>query len=120
MDRAVHAAAPRFLCLSKGEKHEVTVGQTLELLKGDFMQALDGFLPVSMRDIAKPGGQIGPLTWGDVGGLNDTCRALQEVCFDRLSHYHSCFISKWAFYFCIFLVCLKIFQAFACGASSFN
>lgn len=107
VDRAVHAAAARLLSLSNQNivsledstetgnqgaesllaKQENTQEKTVrvfqrqnfELLKEDFSDALDGFLPVSMRDIAKPGGQVGRLSWEDIGGLNDTCRALQEM-----------------------------------------
>eukprot|EP00250_Pteridium_aquilinum_P022401 c25371_g1_i3 orf=160-3567(+) len=78
VDRAVHSAAPRLLCLYRGQKHD-SQRQIFELVKEDFMQALVGFLPVSMRDIARVGSQVGPLTWEDVGGIKDTCRALQEM-----------------------------------------
>ena len=94
MDRAVHSASTRLLSLTTcndnnsigkpKESDRMNSLQTLErkkfeLLKEDFEAALDGFLPVAMRDIAKPSGQVGRLSWEDVGGLNDTCQTLQEV-----------------------------------------
>ncbi|KAH7441624.1 hypothetical protein KP509_03G046300 [Ceratopteris richardii] len=87
VDRAVHAAAPRLLVSHIGGKIETSDGtrrqdsqkQKFGLLKEDFEQALDGFLPVSMRDIAKPSSKSGPLTWKDIGGLNDTCQTLKEM-----------------------------------------
>ncbi|KAI5071916.1 hypothetical protein GOP47_0014167 [Adiantum capillus-veneris] len=84
VDRAVHAIAPRLLNgqnlkKSMGHREQDPQGKKFHLVKEDFEQALDGFSPVSMRDLAKPSNKVGPLTWKDVGGLNDTCRALQEM-----------------------------------------
>lgn len=108
VDRAVHVAAARFLSFSPlnvacmedsrhlqidNQKAEGLMAKEkmvekmllakqkhkLELFKEDFAEALEGFLPVSMRDIAKPGSQAGQLGWEGVGGLSETCRTLQEM-----------------------------------------
>ena len=83
MDRAVHSASTRLLSLSTcngGKNSQENLGRKkFILLKEDFEAALDGFLPVAMRDIGKPSDKVGRMSWEDIGGLNDTCRTLQEV-----------------------------------------
>ncbi|CAN1761594.1 Peroxisome biogenesis protein 1 [Linum perenne] len=74
VDRAVHAAVGRFLpSLSNGE-HEIPT-----LLMGNFSKAMDGFLPVAMRDITKSASEGGRSGWEDVGGLNDIRNAIREM-----------------------------------------
>ncbi|CAN0878326.1 Peroxisome biogenesis protein 1 [Linum grandiflorum] len=74
VDRAVHAAVGRFLpSLSNGE-HEIPT-----LLMGNFLKAMDGFLPVAMRDITKAASEGGRSGWEDVGGLNDVRNAIREM-----------------------------------------
>lgn len=74
VDRAVHAAASRFVlpstCLN-------SVNPTL--VKEDFLKALHDFLPVAMRDLRKyaPDGNDGG--WEDVGGLNEAVTIIKEV-----------------------------------------
>ncbi|MCO5559635.1 hypothetical protein L7F22_013236 [Adiantum nelumboides] len=82
IDRVVQITAPRLLhgeCLKKKTKGHSQQDSQRQIFKEDFEQALDGFLPVSMRDLAKSSKKGGSVTWKDVGGLNDTCRALQEM-----------------------------------------
>ncbi|CAI0474536.1 unnamed protein product [Linum tenue] len=73
VDRAVHAAVGRFLPYSNGEPGKST------LLMGDFSRAMDGFLPVAMRDITKSASEGGRAGWEDVGGLNDVRNAIREM-----------------------------------------
>ncbi|KAM3210520.1 hypothetical protein ACQJBY_064474 [Aegilops geniculata] len=74
VDRAVHAAASRFVlpsaCLN-------SVNPTL--VKEDFLKALHDFLPVAMRDLRKyaPDGNNGG--WEDVGGLNEAVTIIKET-----------------------------------------
>ncbi|CAK9170048.1 unnamed protein product, partial [Ilex paraguariensis] len=74
VDRSVHAAIGRFLSgdLASGEHERPT------LVMDDFLQAMQEFLPVAMRDITKPpeGGRSG---WEDVGGLSDIRNAIKEM-----------------------------------------
>ncbi len=71
-----------------------------ELGASDFTVALQDFVLVAMQAIAKGATQVGRSGWEDVGGLTQTCRALQEVVF---SHpYWSSFISSMNIGFCIF------------------
>ncbi|KAL7155807.1 hypothetical protein ABFS83_03G100500 [Erythranthe nasuta] len=75
VDRSVHAAVGRTLSsdLSSGENEKPT------LLRDDFMQAMQDFLPVAMRDITKPATDGGSSGWDDVGGLNDIRNAIKEM-----------------------------------------
>ncbi|VAI86984.1 unnamed protein product [Triticum turgidum subsp. durum] len=74
VDRAVHAAASRFVlpsaCLN-------SVNPTL--VKDDFLKALHDFLLVAMRDLRKyaPDGNNGG--WEDVGGLNEAVTIIKET-----------------------------------------
>ncbi|CAK9138493.1 unnamed protein product [Ilex paraguariensis] len=74
VDRSVHAAIGRFLSgdLASGEHERPT------LVMDDFLQAMQEFLPVAMRDITKPpeGGRSG---WEDIGGLSDIRNAIKEM-----------------------------------------
>ncbi|KAL8059562.1 hypothetical protein ABFX02_03G095800 [Erythranthe guttata] len=75
VDRSVHAAVGRTLSsdLNSGENEKPT------LLRDDFMQAMQDFLPVAMRDITKPATDGGSSGWDDVGGLNDIRNAIKEM-----------------------------------------
>ncbi|XP_057972074.1 peroxisomal ATPase PEX1 [Malania oleifera] len=75
IDRAVHAAIGRFLpCFSASEKQGKPT-----LVRDDFSQAMDKFLPVAMRDITKSASNGGRSGWEDVGGLIDVCNAIREM-----------------------------------------
>ncbi|KAG6550574.1 hypothetical protein Mapa_007943 [Marchantia paleacea] len=50
-----------------------------EILEEDFTAALEDFVPVAMRGIGKSGNQLSHLGWDDVGGLDATRAALQEM-----------------------------------------
>ncbi|VFQ73984.1 unnamed protein product [Cuscuta campestris] len=75
VDRSVHAAIGRLLSdeLASGEDAKHT------LVRGDFVQAMQNFLPVAMRDITKPATEGGRSGWEDVGGLNDIQNAIKEM-----------------------------------------
>ncbi|KAL2232330.1 UNVERIFIED_CONTAM: Peroxisome biogenesis protein 1 [Sesamum indicum] len=75
VDRSVHAAIGRTLSadLGSGENEKPT------LVRDDFLQAMQNFLPVAMRDITKPATEGGRSGWEDVGGLNDIQNAIKEM-----------------------------------------
>jgi peroxin-1 len=74
VDRAVHAAASRFV-LPYTYLNSVNPTLVME----DFLTALHDFLPVAMRDLRKyaPDGNDGG--WEDVGGLNEAVTIIKEV-----------------------------------------
>ncbi|XP_037466025.1 peroxisome biogenesis protein 1-like isoform X4 [Triticum dicoccoides] len=74
VDRAVHAAASRFVLPSA---YSNSVNPTL--VKDDFLKALHDFLLVAMRDLRKyaPDGNNGG--WEDVGGLNEAVTIIKET-----------------------------------------
>lgn len=90
----MHAAVGRSLSadLSTGENEKPA------LLGDDFLQAMQDFLPVAMRDITKPATEGGRSGWQDVGGLNDIQNAIKEV--NLWMHSQSVVIQ-----FCV--ICLK-------------
>lgn len=71
VDRAVHASIGRFWPSQENKK--------AILLEDDFLHAMQGFLPVSMRDIIKSTGEDGRAGWEDVGGLTDIRNAIKEM-----------------------------------------
>ncbi|KAK4490147.1 hypothetical protein RD792_000804 [Penstemon davidsonii] len=73
VNRSVHAAIGRYADLSSGETEKPT------LVGDDFLQAMQNFLPVAMRDISKPSSEGGRSGWADVGGLNDIRNAIEEM-----------------------------------------
>ncbi|KAF9619133.1 hypothetical protein IFM89_005147, partial [Coptis chinensis] len=75
VDRAIHAAIGRFLCSSSNvEDHENPI-----LVREDFSQAMNDFLPISMRDITKSASEGGRTGWDEVGGLVNIRNAVQEL-----------------------------------------
>lgn len=75
VDRSVHAAIGRSLSADLGSKEN----RKPTLIRDDFQQAMENFLPVAMRDITKPATEGGRSGWEDVGGLNDIRNAIKEV-----------------------------------------
>ncbi|GFQ01659.1 peroxisome biogenesis protein 1 [Phtheirospermum japonicum] len=75
VDRSVHAAIgrPFSVDLGSGGKKKPT------LVRDDFLQAMQNFLPVAMRDITKPATEGGRSGWEDVGGLDDIRNAIKEM-----------------------------------------
>lgn len=69
----MHAAISRPLSAGSTENKETT------LVRDDFLQAMQNFLPVAMRDITKPATEGGRSGWEDVGGLNDIRNSIEEV-----------------------------------------
>lgn len=76
VDRSVHAAIGRSLSADLGSEGK----EKPALVQDDFLQAMENFLPVAMRDITKPATEGGRSGWEDVGGLNDIRNAITEVC----------------------------------------
>jgi hypothetical protein len=74
VDRAVHAAASRFVL-----PYAYLNSMKSTLVMEDFLTALHDFLPVAMRDLRKyaPDGNDGG--WEDVGGLNEAVTIIKEV-----------------------------------------
>ncbi|XP_075494974.1 LOW QUALITY PROTEIN: peroxisomal ATPase PEX1-like [Primulina tabacum] len=75
IDRTVHAAIGRLLSANSNSVQN----EKPSLVKEEFMQALQNFLPVAMRDITKPSSDGGRSGWEDVGGLNDIRNAIKEM-----------------------------------------
>lgn len=74
-DRAVHAGVSRFLSRDLAfQEHERPT-----LLRDDFLHAMQGFVPVSMRDITKSAPEGSRAGWEDVGGLTDIRNAIKEM-----------------------------------------
>ncbi|XP_051139216.1 peroxisome biogenesis protein 1 isoform X2 [Andrographis paniculata] len=76
-DRSVHAAIGRSLSLSS--KSDSGENEDLTLVREDFLQAMQNFLPVAMRDITKPVTEDGRSGWEDVGGLTDIQNSIKEM-----------------------------------------
>ncbi|KAL3638865.1 Peroxisome biosynthesis protein pex1 [Castilleja foliolosa] len=75
VDRSVHAAIGRPFSVDLG-----SVGKKKPtLVRDDFLQAMQNFLPVAMRDITKPANEGGRSGWEDVGGLDDIQNAIKEM-----------------------------------------
>lgn len=74
VDRAVHAAASRFVL-----PYAYLNSASPPLVMEDFLTALHDFLPVAMRDLRKyaPDGNDGG--WEDVGGLNEAVTIIKET-----------------------------------------
>ena len=75
VDRAVHAAAYRFLLPSNASHNSLK----RTLLMEDFSKAMHGFLPVAMRDLRKYAPDDKDGGWEDVGGLNEAVTIIKEV-----------------------------------------
>ncbi|XP_006660378.3 peroxisome biogenesis protein 1 [Oryza brachyantha] len=75
VDRAVHAAASRFVLPSNAYLNcaEPT------LVKEDFLKAMHDFLPVAMRDLSKYAPDDNEGGWEDVGGLNEAVTIIKET-----------------------------------------
>lgn len=86
IERAVHEGAVRSIkdnnkSTEIGDKETIdtndpTIQQTLELIQQDFSQAREGFVPSSLRGVKL---QSSGVNWSDIGGLNETRRALLET-----------------------------------------
>lgn len=76
VDRAVHAAASRFVLPLNGSLNSVKP----TLVMDDFSKAMHGFLPVAMRDLRKYAPDDKDGGWEDVGGLNEAVTIIKEVC----------------------------------------
>jgi hypothetical protein len=74
VDRAVHAAASRFV-----QPIHVSNSTRPTLVMEDFSKAMHGFLPVAMRDLRKYAPNDKDGGWEDVGGLNEAVTIIKEV-----------------------------------------
>ncbi|CAO2184023.1 unnamed protein product [Urochloa humidicola] len=75
VDRAVHAAASRFVMPSNASPNSVKPTLVME----DFSKAMHGFLPVAMRDLRKYASDDKDGGWEDVGGLNEAVTIIKET-----------------------------------------
>ncbi|TVU04575.1 hypothetical protein EJB05_47691, partial [Eragrostis curvula] len=75
VDRAVHAAASRFVLPSNASLNSVKPTLMME----DFSKAMHGFLPVAMRDLRKYAPDDKDGGWEDVGGLNEAVTIIKET-----------------------------------------
>ncbi|KAL6858720.1 hypothetical protein ACP4OV_017722 [Aristida adscensionis] len=75
VDRAVHAAASRFVLPSNAYPSSVKPTLVME----DFVKAMHGFLPVAMRDLRKYAPDDKDGGWEDVGGLNEAVTIIKET-----------------------------------------
>ncbi|KAL6965454.1 hypothetical protein U1Q18_036506 [Sarracenia purpurea var. burkii] len=74
VDRAVLTGIPRSVSIDLTfQEHEKPV-----LLGDDFLYAMQGFLPVSLRDITNAPGDR-HAGWEDVGGLTEVSSTIKEV-----------------------------------------
>ncbi|KAM0950778.1 putative AAA+ ATPase domain, ATPase, AAA-type, core, aspartate decarboxylase-like domain superfamily [Dioscorea sansibarensis] len=73
--RAMSAAASRLRSnFSVEDKHG-----TITLVKEDFVQAMNDFVPVTMRGLTKSDYEGGRSGWSDVGGLREIRKAIEEI-----------------------------------------
>ncbi|XP_062195469.1 peroxisomal ATPase PEX1-like [Phragmites australis] len=75
VDRAVHAAASRFVLPPNASLNSVKPTLVME----DFLKAMHGFLPVAMRDLRKYAPDDKDSGWEDVGGLNEAVTIIKET-----------------------------------------
>ncbi|KAK3122394.1 hypothetical protein QOZ80_8BG0669000 [Eleusine coracana subsp. coracana] len=75
VDRAVQAAASRFVLRSNASLNSVRQSLVME----DFLKAMHGFLPVAMRDLRKYAPDDKDGGWEDVGGLNEAVTIIKET-----------------------------------------
>ncbi|WVZ91724.1 hypothetical protein U9M48_037857 [Paspalum notatum var. saurae] len=75
VDRAVHAAASRFVLPSNASPNSLKP----TLVTEDFSKAMHGFLPVAMRDLRKYAPDDKDGGWEDVGGLNEAVTIIKET-----------------------------------------
>ncbi|CAO2177330.1 unnamed protein product [Urochloa humidicola] len=75
VDRAVHAAAARFVLPSNVSPNSVKPTLVME----DFSKAMHGFLPVAMRDLRKYAPDDKDGGWEEVGGLNEAVTVIKET-----------------------------------------
>ncbi|KAI9267401.1 P-loop containing nucleoside triphosphate hydrolase protein [Sporodiniella umbellata] len=74
IERSIHEGAIRTIKnkMRSPGKH----GNTLKLIQADFIKAREGFVPSSLRGIKL---QSSGVNWSDIGGLNETRKALLET-----------------------------------------
>ncbi len=97
VDRAVHAAASRFVLPSSAS---VNCAEPT-LVKEDFLKAIHDFLPVAMRDLSKYAPADGEGGWEDVGGLNEAVTIIKEV-------HNPCYLFKLFIFTIYYSLCPKI------------
>ncbi|KAI8639618.1 P-loop containing nucleoside triphosphate hydrolase protein [Parasitella parasitica] len=81
IERTVHEGAVRSIKkkldgIKQGENQEAVDKQELRLTQADFTKAREGFVPASLRGVKL---QSSGVNWSDIGGLNETRKALLET-----------------------------------------
>ncbi|KAG0174872.1 Peroxisome biosynthesis protein pex1 [Apophysomyces sp. BC1034] len=76
IERAVHEGAIRSIKTEAATEAQNRNGCSLDLLQQDFTNAREGFVPSSLRGIKL---QSSGVNWSDIGGLNETRKALLET-----------------------------------------
>ncbi|OAD07300.1 hypothetical protein MUCCIDRAFT_137986 [Mucor lusitanicus CBS 277.49] len=81
IERTVHEGAVRSIKkklddIKQGEIEDAASKQELRLTQADFTKAREGFVPTSLRGVKL---QSSGVNWSDIGGLNETRKALLET-----------------------------------------
>ncbi|KAL7321939.1 Peroxisome biosynthesis protein pex1 [Mucor circinelloides] len=81
IERTVHEGAVRSIKkklddIKQGEIEDAANKQDLRLTQADFTKAREGFVPTSLRGVKL---QSSGVNWSDIGGLNETRKALLET-----------------------------------------
>ncbi|CEP16460.1 hypothetical protein [Parasitella parasitica] len=81
VERTVHEGAVRSIkekldSIKQGGVQETAEKQELRLTQADFSKAREGFVPASLRGVKL---QSSGVNWSDIGGLNETRKALLET-----------------------------------------
>ncbi|KAL9538989.1 hypothetical protein MBANPS3_010537 [Mucor bainieri] len=81
IERTVHEGAVRSIKkklddIKQGELEDAASKQELRLTQADFTKAREGFVPTSLRGVKL---QSSGVHWSDIGGLNETRKALLET-----------------------------------------
>lgn len=81
IERTVHEGAVRSIKkklddIKQGEVEDAANKQELRLTQADFTKAREGFVPTSLRGVKL---QSSGVNWSDIGGLNETRKALLET-----------------------------------------
>jgi hypothetical protein len=100
VDRAVHAAASRFVLPSNASLNYVRQSLVME----DFLKAMHGFLPVAMRDLRKYAPDDKDGGWEDVGGLNEAVTIIKEVHTSYFLVLSTCLYGNFSFGYLCFLL----------------
>ncbi|KAG1055850.1 hypothetical protein G6F43_002212 [Rhizopus delemar] len=76
VERTVHEGAIRSIKKRMNSTTKEEEDKTLKLIQADFTKAREGFVPSSLRGVKL---QSSGVNWSDIGGLNETRKALLET-----------------------------------------